>query len=249
MSRSTGSPGSYAKPHVVEARCPRARPRSATAPGPVDHLGARVEQLEDALRAGQALLDGVVRPHQLLERLVEQEACAVRKADEACPACAVPAMTLRPPYQTMPATAKPASTSVIGQRADPAAAHEEAEDALVLLVEARRLRIPPAERLDDAVALHVLVQHRVQPRRRLLLAAAVLPQLLREQAQRQPGEREDDEWRSAPAPSPCRRRPTTSPMSVVVSWKTERDRVGDASCAPGSRRPSRATRSGRRAGG
>ena len=199
--------GLVREPHVLERDArphPAQRHRARAGRRP---RGARVEQLEDALRARDALLDRVVRLDQPLERLVEQATrrrgrrgsspWRPRVRDDA--RAAVPDDAAR--------SRSAASTSVIGSERTRLLRMKRRKMLLVLLVEAPRLVVLLPNALTTRLPCTFSCSMRVEARRRLLLAAAVLAQLLREHAQRQRRPPGRPASRSAPAPSPCRTRP------------------------------------------
>src|SRR6185369_7877846 len=122
----------------------------------VDDLGPAIQEPERPLRAGEPLLDRIVRADELLERLVRER----QRDDERDEVALRP----RPADDAAAAVPDDERDREAGehlrdrQRADAARPHEQLEDALVLRAQARRLESLLAEDLHDAVALNVLVQ-------------------------------------------------------------------------------------------
>ncbi len=160
-----------------------------TRTGPIDDRRTDVEEREDALRTGEALLDAQVRPHELLERIVDEDEGQQERAQ---------VLDLARPLHDSPAAVpddergREAGEDVRDRdRADPARAEKETEDPLVLLAKPSRFEGLLREHLDHAIALHVLVEHRVQPPRRLLLLPTREPRVGRLIPQRQRGDGEE----------------------------------------------------------
>ena len=209
--------------HAVEADAV-VHPPQRDRPRPVGDVRLRVEQPERPLRAGEPLLDRVVRAHELLERLVEQ-----RDGHEEGDECTGLATLREHALTAVPEDAGDRDAREhLGDRhrAQAARPHVQPEYLLVLRMEPVLLVFLLAERLHDAVALDVLVQHAVQPPGGLLLTAAVLPRPAGEEPDRQSGDGEEREREQRQDPVHVDRRADETDQRRRV-LKDRLERVGE----------------------